>query len=189
MWHCHPSIFEIVFKSIFFCKIYLGILVYWCSQVESPVGRSKRFFEICNGWSIAGVPKLGDASHWGDAKGLISVISWEHLYQWGDAIDVRGDADTIRLGTPGLVIKAEDSWLRGLSSNPPLKTQSFMHHSFESKERSKSKEWNVLTYPALLHVLSNPVNGKLAYKIQLKYEPAGQLIRTKFWPKNSFHNN
>ncbi len=138
---------------------------------------------------VLGVPNLGDASHWGDAKGLISVISWEHLYQWGDAIDVRGDADTIRLGTPGLVIKAEDSWLRGLSSNPPLKTQSFMHHSFESKERSKSKEWNVLTYPALLHVLSNPVNGKLAYKIQLKYEPAGQLIRTKFWPKNSFHNN
>ena len=38
----------------------------------------------------------------GDARGLNSVIFWVHLYQWGDAIDVRGDADTKRLGTRGL---------------------------------------------------------------------------------------
>jgi hypothetical protein len=42
------------------------------------------------------VPNLGDA------RGLKSVISWVHLYQWGDAIDVKGDADTKRLGTPAL---------------------------------------------------------------------------------------
>jgi hypothetical protein len=47
--------------------------------------------------SITGVPNLGDA------RGLKSVISWVHLYQWGDAIDVRGDADTKRLGTPALL--------------------------------------------------------------------------------------
>jgi hypothetical protein len=52
--------------------------------------------------SRSGVPNLGDASPWGDARGLKSVISWVHLYQWGDAIDVRGDADTKRLGTPAL---------------------------------------------------------------------------------------
>jgi hypothetical protein len=51
-----------------------------------------------------GVPNLGDASPWGDARGLKSVICWVHLYQWGDATDVRGDADTKRLGTP--VLKA-----------------------------------------------------------------------------------
>ena len=38
----------------------------------------------------------------GDARGLNSVIFWVHLYQWGDATDVRGDADTKRLGTPAL---------------------------------------------------------------------------------------
>jgi hypothetical protein len=35
--------------------------------------------------SSLGVPNLGDASHWGDARSLISVISWVQLYQWGDA--------------------------------------------------------------------------------------------------------
>jgi hypothetical protein len=47
-------------------------------------------------WFRAGVPNLGDA------RGLKSVISWVHLYQVGDAIDLRGDTDTKRLGTPGL---------------------------------------------------------------------------------------
>jgi hypothetical protein len=28
------------------------------------------------------------------------VKSWVQLYQWGDVIDVRGDADAKRLGTP-----------------------------------------------------------------------------------------
>jgi hypothetical protein len=56
----------------------------------------------------AGVHNLRDASNWGDARGPISMISWVHLYQWGggpggDAIDVRGDADTKRLGTPEIV--------------------------------------------------------------------------------------
>jgi hypothetical protein len=45
----------------------------------------------------SGVPSLGDV------RGLKSVISWANLYQCGDAIDVRGDADTKRLGTPDLV--------------------------------------------------------------------------------------
>ena len=30
------------------------------------------------------------------------MFNWVHLYQWGDAIDVKGDADTKRLGTPEL---------------------------------------------------------------------------------------
>ena len=50
----------------------------------------------------SGVPNLGDASPWGDARGLKEMFTWVHLYQWGDAIDVKGDADTKRLGTPGL---------------------------------------------------------------------------------------
>ena len=47
-----------------------------------------------------GVPNLGDASPWGDSRGLKLVFTWVHLYQWGDAIDVKADADTKRLGTP-----------------------------------------------------------------------------------------
>ncbi len=43
-----------------------------------------------------GVPNLGDA------RGLKVMFTWVHLYQWGDAIDVKGDADTKRLGTPGI---------------------------------------------------------------------------------------
>jgi hypothetical protein len=50
-----------------------------------------------NLWFSAGVPNLGDA------RGLKSVIYWVHLYQWGDAIDVWGDADPKRLEAPGLV--------------------------------------------------------------------------------------
>jgi hypothetical protein len=30
------------------------------------------------------------------------VVTWVHLYQWGDAIDVRGDGRAKRLGTPGI---------------------------------------------------------------------------------------
>ncbi len=30
------------------------------------------------------------------------VFTWVPLYQWGDAIDVKGDADPKRLGTPAL---------------------------------------------------------------------------------------
>jgi hypothetical protein len=42
------------------------------------------------------------------------VIFWVLLYQWGDAIGLRGDAETKRLGIPGtLVVKAEDSQLSG----------------------------------------------------------------------------
>jgi hypothetical protein len=37
---------------------------------------------------IAGIPNLGDASPWGYARDVVSVIFWVHLYQWGDAIDV-----------------------------------------------------------------------------------------------------
>jgi hypothetical protein len=37
-------------------------------------------------------------------RGLNSVISWVHLYQWGDATDVRGDVDAKRLGTPALKV-------------------------------------------------------------------------------------
>ncbi len=58
-------------------------------------------FGLCNHFKcyhlVQGFPTRGDA------RGLISVISWVHLYQWGDAIDVRGDVDTKRLGTPDLV--------------------------------------------------------------------------------------
>jgi len=44
----------------------------------------------------AGFPNLGDV------RGLKVVVTWVHLYQWGDAIDVKGDADAKRLGTPEL---------------------------------------------------------------------------------------
>ena len=50
----------------------------------------------------AGVPNLGDASPWGDLRGLKPVIIWLLLHQWGDAIGLRGDAETKRLGTPAL---------------------------------------------------------------------------------------
>jgi hypothetical protein len=50
----------------------------------------------------AGVPNLGDASPRGDLRGLKPVIIWLLLYQWGDAIGLRGDAETKRLGTPVL---------------------------------------------------------------------------------------
>jgi hypothetical protein len=39
---------------------------------------------------------------WRRERSLKYVISWVHLYQWGNAIVVRGDADTKRLGTPAL---------------------------------------------------------------------------------------
>ena len=45
---------------------------------------------------------MGDAFPWGEARGLNSVISWVHLYQWGDATDATGDAGTKRMGTPDL---------------------------------------------------------------------------------------
>jgi hypothetical protein len=37
----------------------------------------------------AGVPKLGDAI------GYIPVISWVPFFQWGNAIGLRGDAETV----------------------------------------------------------------------------------------------
>ena len=43
------------------------------------------------------VPNLGDASPWGDLGGLKLVIFWVLLYQWGDAVGLRGDAETKRL--------------------------------------------------------------------------------------------
>jgi hypothetical protein len=39
----------------------------------------------------AGVPNLGDASPWGDSGGIKVVVTYVHLYQWGNAIDKRGD--------------------------------------------------------------------------------------------------
>jgi hypothetical protein len=47
-------------------------------------------FVLCK----AGVPNLGDASPWGDLGGLKLVIFWVLLYQWGDAVGLRGDAET-----------------------------------------------------------------------------------------------
>ncbi len=51
---------------------------------------------------MAGVPNLGDASPWGDSRGTKAVITWVHLYQWGDANGVRGDGRAKRLETPAL---------------------------------------------------------------------------------------
>jgi hypothetical protein len=51
-------------------------------------------------YSISGVPNLGDASPWGDLRGMKVVVTWVHLYQCGDAIDVRGDGRAKRLGFP-----------------------------------------------------------------------------------------
>jgi hypothetical protein len=81
---------------------------------DTFVTRSKVFIRLIKFRS--GVPNLGDASPWGDTRGLKSVIYWVHLYQWGDATDVKGDAATKRLGTPGLdhlsncVATATDTW-------------------------------------------------------------------------------
>ena len=55
-------------------------------------------------WNNAGVPNLGDAFPWGDLRGIKVVVAWVHLYQWGDAIDVREDGRSKRLGTPGIMI-------------------------------------------------------------------------------------
>jgi hypothetical protein len=46
------------------------------------------------------------------------VIFWVLLYQWGDAIGLRGDTETIRLRTPGLVVKADGSRPRGRGFKP-----------------------------------------------------------------------
>ena len=48
------------------------------------------------------VPNLGDASPWGDLGGLKLVIFWVLLYQWVDAVGLRGYTETKRLGTPDL---------------------------------------------------------------------------------------
>ncbi len=44
--------------------------------------------------SSAEVPNLGDASPWGDARGLKLVINWVHLWG-GDATDIRGTPDLV----------------------------------------------------------------------------------------------
>ncbi len=54
-------------------------------------------FILC---SRLGVHNLGDMPPWGDARGSRSVTSWVHLYQRGDTIDIKGDAEAKRLGTP-----------------------------------------------------------------------------------------
>jgi hypothetical protein len=54
--------------------------------------------------SNSGVPNLGDASPWGDVRGFKSVISWVYLYQRGNAIEVRGDAEAKRLETPAQML-------------------------------------------------------------------------------------
>jgi hypothetical protein len=41
-------------------------------------------------------------SNMGDLRGIKVVVTWIHLYQWGDAINVRGDRGAIRLVTPAL---------------------------------------------------------------------------------------
>ncbi len=50
----------------------------------------------------------------------------------------------------GLVVKAEDSWPRGLGFKPPLWRPFFRHHSFGSKLGTKIVENSNLT---LLHML------------------------------------
>jgi len=48
----------------------------------------------------------------GVTQSIKSVISVVHLYQWGDPIEVRWGAEAKRLGTPGLVVRAEGSGSR-----------------------------------------------------------------------------
>ena len=43
-----------------------------------------------------------------------------------------------RASSHGLVVKAEDSWLRGRGFKPPLRRPFFRHHSFGSKAWSKN---------------------------------------------------
>jgi len=46
-----------------------------------------------------GFPTWGTRPPGWDARGFKVVFTWVYLYQWGDEIDVRGDADTKRMGT------------------------------------------------------------------------------------------
>jgi hypothetical protein len=62
--------------------------------------------------SNPGVPNLGDASPWGDARDLKSVMSWVHLYQWMDATDVWGDA--LQHGFPTCGMRTTSGTQRGL---------------------------------------------------------------------------
>ncbi len=51
-------------------------------------------------------------------RGLKVVVTWVHLYQWGDAI-VKGDADTKSLGTPALddwKVNLDDKWCLCISN-------------------------------------------------------------------------
>jgi hypothetical protein len=41
-------------------------------------------------------------SNLGDLRGIKVVVTWIHLYQWGDAINARGDGGAKRLETPAL---------------------------------------------------------------------------------------
>jgi hypothetical protein len=41
-------------------------------------------------------------SNLGDLRGIKVGVTWIHLYQWGDAINVRGDGGAIRFGTTAL---------------------------------------------------------------------------------------
>jgi hypothetical protein len=89
----------------------------------------------------------------------------------------------------GLVVKAEDSWLRGCGFNPPLWRPFFMHHSFGSKHGGKN--WVEINL-ALLHMLLSckREGGQLASKIQLTKDElkACQLTSTKLPQKKLWKN-
>jgi hypothetical protein len=60
-------------------------------KLTAKIGACSKKYSI-----IAGAPNLGDA------RGLQLLICWVNLHQWG-VTDVRGEADTKRLGTPAFL--------------------------------------------------------------------------------------
>ncbi len=63
------------------------------------------------------------------------MFAWVHLYQWGDAIDVKGDADTKRLGTPALNEKKVSRQLFIYLKRCNLKNSKLKYH-LNSPEKS-----------------------------------------------------
>ena len=76
---------------------------------------------------------------------LKSVISWVHLYQWRDATDVRGDADTKRLGTPAI---SNMKYFLNLFS--PLFFLAFTDISTNLKKRQFYNSFEIYLYQILL---------------------------------------
>ncbi len=80
-------------------------LVYWLSQTAKNQEMLGSSFWL----DVRDALKQGFQPGGRERPRIKSVISWEYLYQWGDTIDVRVEADTKRLGTPALKHKYNEN--------------------------------------------------------------------------------